>query len=107
VDIVKLIKKQSQKQIAELHELTGMLSVRLKDLINLIPEKTRGKSVEAFLNDIRKGVFGAEGEKTKTPRKRRRRRASSKKSIKKVGTPKPGRKAWKKTNAPQAGTGAE
>ena len=66
-DIIKLIKKQSKQRVAELHELSGRLSEQLKNLIHLIPEDTRQKSVEDFLNGIRESVLG------KAPRKYKRR----------------------------------
>ena len=57
-DIIELIKKQSEKTVSEIRELTGKLSEQLKHLIKMIPEETRSKSVESFLNDIRTGVLG-------------------------------------------------
>ena len=66
-DIIKLIKKQSAQRVAELRELSGKLSEQLKNLINLIPENTRQKSVEDFLNGIRESVLG------EAPRKYKRR----------------------------------
>ena len=57
-DIIKLIKKQSEQRIAELRELSGKLSEQLKHVISLIPEDTRQKSVEEFLNGIRESVLG-------------------------------------------------
>jgi hypothetical protein len=57
-DIMALIKKQSEKGISELRDLSAKLSEQLKHLINFIPENTRQKSVEAFLNDIRRSVLG-------------------------------------------------
>ena len=72
-DIIKLIKKQSAQRVAELSELSGRLSEQLKHLINLIPENTRQKSVEDFLNGIRESVLG------EAPRKytRRAKKASA------------------------------
>ena len=66
-DIIKLIKKQSAQRVAELRELSGKLSEQLGHLIHLIPEDTRQKSVEDFLNGIRESVLG------ETPRKYKRR----------------------------------
>ncbi|MDA8327304.1 MAG: hypothetical protein M0033_13990 [Nitrospiraceae bacterium] len=81
-DIIKLIKKQSEQRISELRELGAKLSEQLKHVINLIPENTRQKSVEDFLNDIRKNVLGeAPG---RSPRRAKR-----------VSAPKRGRKAAK------------
>jgi hypothetical protein len=57
-DIMALIKKQSEKGVSELRDLSAKLSEQLKHLINFIPENTRQKSVEAFLNDIRTSVLG-------------------------------------------------
>ena len=57
-DIIELIKKQGEKRVSEIRELTGKLSEQLKHLISLIPEETRNKSLETFLNDIRTGVLG-------------------------------------------------
>jgi hypothetical protein len=57
-DMMALIKRQSEKGISELRDLSAKLSARLKHLINFIPENTRQKSVEAFLNDIRTSVLG-------------------------------------------------
>ncbi|MDA8089511.1 MAG: hypothetical protein M0Z61_04740 [Nitrospiraceae bacterium] len=68
-DFIDMIKKQSEKRIADVRELTGKLSEQLKHLIKMIPEETRNKSIETFLNDIRKGVLG---EKTVTRRAARK-----------------------------------
>jgi hypothetical protein len=87
MDIITAIKKEAEKQIANLHDLTGKLSGQLKSLSHLVPEKTRKKTVEAFLDDIRKGVFGEAA-----PRKRR----------KKAGAPRTARKT-KKTVAKKRG----
>ncbi|MDA8172309.1 MAG: hypothetical protein M0Z48_10855 [Nitrospiraceae bacterium] len=72
-DIIKLIKKQSQRSIAELRELSGKLAEQLKHVISLIPEDTRQKSVEDFLNGIRESVLGQAPRKYK----RRAKRASA------------------------------
>ena len=91
-DIIKLIKKQSKQRVAELHDLSGRLSEQLKHLINLIPENTRQKSVEDFLNGIRESVLG------ETPRRkagRKAKRASAPKRARKTGKG-PGRRGRKK-----------
>lgn len=95
-DIIKLIKKQSEKSIAEIRVLSGKLSEQLKNVVNLIPENTRNKSVEEFLNDIRRGVLGESVQKAS----RRGRKPAAKKRTKKVGKTgvKKGRK--KKVTAP-------
>lgn len=80
-DLIKLIKKQSQKSIAEIRVLSGKLSEQLRNVIHLLPEDTRHKSIEAFLNDIRKGVLGEPAQKTA----RRGRKPSSQTRTKKVG----------------------
>ena len=82
-DIIELIKKQGEKRVSEIRELTGKLSEQLKHLISLIPEETRNKSLETFLNDIRTGVLGE-----KTPRQS----AKGAKRAKKTPTVKRGRK---------------
>ena len=97
-DIIKLIKKQGERSIAELRELSGKLSEQLKHVISLIPEDTRQKSVEEFLNGIRESVLG------KGPGRPRRKakRTSAPKRAKKAGkgTSRRGRK--KKETAPAA-----
>ncbi len=75
-DIIDLIKKQGEKRVADIHELTGKLSEQLKHLISLIPEETRNKNLETFLNDIRKGVLG-EGAPRRGPKRGRRPSAAS------------------------------
>ena len=83
-DIIKLIKKQSQRSIAALRELSGRLSEQLKHVISLIPENTRQKSVEDFLNGIRESVLG------EAPRKYKRR-------AKKTAAPKQAKKTRRTT----------
>ena len=97
-DIIKLIKKQSKQHIAELHELSGKLSEQLKHLIHLIPEDTRQKSVESFLNDIRESVLG------KGPGRPRRKakRVPAPKRTKKTGNGAGRRGRKKKETAPKA-----
>ena len=89
-DIIKLIKKQSAQRVVELRELSGKLSEQLKHLINLIPENTRQKSVEDFLNGIRESVLG------EAPRKYTRR-------TKRASTPKRARKTKAGKNAGRRG----
>ncbi|MDA8087304.1 MAG: hypothetical protein M0Z75_11450 [Nitrospiraceae bacterium] len=89
-NIIELIKKQGEKRVADIRELTGKLSEQLKHLISLIPEETRNKSLETFLNDIRKGVLGE-----RTPRqgvKRGRKPAAAKRGRKAVPGVKPAAK---------------
>lgn len=81
MDILKTIKQQSAKQIEELKDLGGKLSGKLKDVIGLLPEDTRHKSIEDFLNGIRETVLG------KAPRKYAK-RATKKTGAKKRGRPK-------------------
>ena len=92
-DIIKLIKKQSQQRISELRELSGRLSEQLKHLINLIPENTRQKSVEDFLDGIRTNVLVEPGRK---PAKRAKRAGKA---------PAPKRAAKTKTRKPAAKRG--
>ncbi len=91
-DIIKLIKKQSAQGISELRELSGRLSGQLRQLINLIPEDTRQKSVEDFLNGIRNSVLG------EAPRKytRRAKKAAAPKRAAKTKTRKPATKRGRK-----------
>ncbi len=83
-DIINQIKKQSKRSIAELRELSGRLSEQLKHVISLIPEDTRQKSVEDFLNGIRESVLGkgpgrprrkAKREAASTPKRARKTKA--------------------------------
>ncbi len=85
-DIIDLIKKQGEKRVADIRELTGKLSEQLKHLISLIPEETRNKSLENFLNDIRKGVLG-EGAPLKGARKGRKPSAARRGRKKTKATP--------------------
>ena len=78
-DIIELIKKQGEKRVSEIRELTGKLSEQLKHLISLIPEETRNKSLETFLNDIRTGVLG---DKTSRQSAKRAKRAKKTPSVK-------------------------
>ena len=80
-DIIKLIKEQGERSIAELRELSGKLSEQLKHVISLIPEDTRQKSVEDFLNGIRESVLGVAPRKYK----RKAKKASAPKRAKKAG----------------------
>ncbi|MDA8174568.1 MAG: hypothetical protein M0018_08260 [Nitrospiraceae bacterium] len=103
MDILQTIKKQSAKQIEELKELSGKLSGKLKDVIGLIPEDTRHKSIEEFLNSIREGVLG------KAPRKyakRAKKTAASKRRGRPKGT-KTTTRGRKKTTAASETPAAE
>ena len=99
-DIIKLIKKQGERSIAELRELSGKLSEQLKHVISLIPEDTRQKSVEDFLNGISESVLGKGPGRPR--RKAKRAAASAPKRASKAGkgTGRRGRK--KKETAPAA-----
>jgi hypothetical protein len=77
-DLMALMKKQSEKGIAELRDLSAKLSEQLKHLINLIPENTRQKSIEAFLNDIRTSVLG----EAPRPSKRVKKPSTPKRTVK-------------------------
>ncbi|MDA8388044.1 MAG: hypothetical protein M0Z58_05190 [Nitrospiraceae bacterium] len=101
MDIVKMVKKESAKQIEELKELGGKLSEKLKNVINLIPEDTRQKSVEDFLHGIRESVFG------KAPRKykRRTKKISVQEKPGKVRAARARGRGGKKTAAPVAAAG--
>ncbi len=94
-DIIKLIKKQSAQGISELRELSGRLSGQLRQLINLIPEDTRQKSVEDFLNGIRNSVLG---EPARRPAKRTKRARAPKRTAK-TGKP-AAKRGRKKKEAP-------
>ena len=86
MDILKTIKTQSAKQIEELKKLSGQLSGKLSDVIGLIPEDTRHKSVEDFLNGIRESVLGKAPRKT--TRKYTKKATKTAAGVKKRGRPK-------------------
>ena len=96
-DIIQLIKKQSQQRISELRVLSGRLSEELRHLINLIPENTRQKSVEDFLDGIRTSVLGEPA--GRTGKRAKRTVAPAAKRAAKTKTRKPAAKRGRKKKA--------
>jgi len=106
MDITKLIKDQSAKTVEELKVLSSKLSEQLRNVINLIPENTRQKSVEDFLNSIRESVFS---ESPKTPKAQRKYTRRTKKATTPETAPKKvmAKKRAKKAKAQPEAEGEE